>query len=109
MLMGARRLNLRSVGEAHDQLRSVALTESNCILVSLAASGEDVVEIFLLGSILFLIVSFSLIIEHFDNRFEIAMGSLVYLHLAFAIELQRVKAMEKRPLRFSDCLHSIQE
>ena len=73
------------------------------------AGYEDVVEAFLFSPILFLIVSFSLLIEHFDDRLEVAMGSLVYLQLAFALEFQDLKTLEMHLLCFHDCLDSLQE
>ena len=80
-----------------------------CFLVSLTASCEDVVEALLISPILFLIVRFALFVEHFDDGFEFAMGSLVYLHPAFALEFQNLKAIKKRLPRFSNRLDSVQE
>jgi hypothetical protein len=75
----------------------------------LTASSEDVVEALLFISIMFAIMSFSLLIEHVDNRFEIAMGSLVYLHLTRALDFQNLKTMKKCLLCFSDCLDPLLE
>lgn len=73
------------------------------------ASYEDIVETFLFSPIQLLIVGLSLLIEHLDNRFEVAMGSVVYLHLAFALEFEDLKTVEMRLLRFHNCLDSLQE
>lgn len=68
---------------------------------------KDVVELFLLDSILFLIVSRALLVEHFDDSFEIAMGCVIDLHLAFALQFQRLQLNEELFLIFSnrlDCM-----
>ena len=93
ILSGMNQCDLCRGRRACNRLKRVAFTCLNCFLVSLAAGGEDVVESFLLGPILLLIVSFALIVEHIQNGFEIAMGSVVNLHLPLAIELQRVKTI----------------
>jgi len=66
---GTKQFDLYNGADAHDHPRSTALRKSDWFLVSLAPGGEDVVEAFLLSPILFLIVSFPLLIEHLDNRF----------------------------------------
>jgi hypothetical protein len=73
------------------------------------ACCKDIVELLLLILVLFLIVSGTLLIEHFDNGLEVAMGYVVDLHLAFALELQGLKLLEKLFLTFSDCLDSMFE
>ena len=85
----------------HKELIAICIFDCSCC--------EDVIELLLLIPILCLIVSGPLIIEHFDDGFEIAMGYMVDLHLAFALEFQGLKNCEELLPGFGNAFDSMLE
>jgi hypothetical protein len=88
---------------------ALANIELAIIRFSYSARCKDVVELFLLNPIRFLIVSSALLVVHFDDRFEVAMGCVIGLHLEFALEFQRLKLNKELSPSFSNHLDSMFE
>ena len=68
------------------EYRAVAYNDTRTRhLASVTACHKNVVELFLLISNLFLLVGIALLIQHVCQRFAVAVGSLINLHLNLAL------------------------
>jgi hypothetical protein len=78
------------------------------VLTTMTARHEQIVELLLLIPSLLLLIGFSLLFQHVCQRFAIAVGGLVHLHLPFRLKPQKMETVEQSPLHLFDRLRPAQ-